>query len=828
MLFWFVRDAAAADNPFITREVLRFDAGPRESRLSPGAFALTPDDLYSQNKGFGWETPPRQAFVRDSLALSRDAMTIDGVSSPSLSFRADVAEGLWYVTVWLEVDPLEQSRPQLKLQNRTVPVQWQIFPPSAEPNLGLPKAYRVFRAAVEVGPEGLVLHLSNKTQQLRLLGLTLLKHNQDLTSSEQDYVARIRSNATLDIDEMLRAFADQTRALAAAHSDSSFYAHWDQQLQMLALAEKYSSMRGWEWADKETAMGMFDRLHQTVSLLDAYLAVPLTPTDPFADAARFLRGKLLYWLWKERGGEEVIANAKRDLTLLSGKYPENEILSMYLGHRIQSTGACECLPSGYNAPSWSSAQRETICRLRKIAHWWVKHQSETGEFGGKLGDDIELLRWWAPLCLGGDKTALHGWQTLADGVWQSEHVTAGYATKVADVEHAAEFVADTAPLMAVYSDDPKYIARLGQSAKLFETLWTADNTNSRRFFRSAWFSSTDLESSEPKARDVELNTRAARALRYLSWRKPDPRVTNLLHEWSLAWTHAAMRTDKGKPQGIVPASVRFSDESFNGDSDNWYEANMYWDYFDWQHSCGSMMLDQLLFTNLVTNDAALLRPLELTLQLLDTDLAIDLKPGSQAWVKTKLEGCRLFWQVVEQWRIHTGDGRFDELIMKYGSPYGRFYVSGEEHHLTEGLERLLDDVRYNVPMKTSEAYFTDRVYVSDWELLKAMLTGDGIGNNLSPYFQVTWEDTDEDFTALVLPTHQNQIALKLFSHSAQQSTATMRVWKLPPGRFRMQLVNSDEKLLERLVNIEQKGHRISITLPPRELLLLKLIPIDRE
>src|SRR5262249_1674329 len=150
----------------------------------------------------------------------------------------------------------------------------------------------------------------------------------------------------------------------------------------------------------------------------------------------------------------------------------------------------------------------------------------------------------------------------------------------------------------------------------FDRLWTGKTALGHRFFRSAWFSATDLVTKEPEGRDVCYNSRAVKALRYLVWRRHDQNVVQLLHEWSLAWVDAALRVDKNKPKGLIPASVRFSDESLNGDGPNWYKAGMYWPYFDWDCHGNSMILDQLLFTYTLTRDARLLVPMFLTLDMI--------------------------------------------------------------------------------------------------------------------------------------------------------------------------------------------------------------------
>ena len=297
---------------------------------------------------------------------------------------------------------------------------------------------------------------------------------------------------------------------------------------------------------------------------------------------------------------------------------------------------------------------------------------------------------------------------------------------------------------------------------------------------------------------------------------------------------AALRTDKGKPRGIIPASVRFADEAINGDEATWYLPNMVWKYYQWDHHAGSLMLDQLLSTYALTNDEQLLQPLWLSLELIRSEEAALSKQdqeapaaGSRTWVATKLIRSELFWNVVQQWRYMTDDSRWDDLILRHGTPYGRYRISGDERHLVEGLNELLDGVRYNTPLMTTEAVHTDRVDVPRAELLKAMLTGDGMKNNVSPYFAVSWEATDESFTALVSDTAVDSLTVKLYSHSPAERSVVMRIWQLLPGKYRLQQESQRKDPQprtdqERTIRVQGKGIRLPIRLPGEQEILIRL------
>ncbi|MEZ4851570.1 MAG: hypothetical protein R3B93_23760 [Bacteroidia bacterium] len=55
------------------------------------------------------------------------------------------------------------------------------------------------------------------------------------------------------------------------------------------------------------------------------------------------------------------------------------------------------------------------------------------------------------------------------------------------------------------------------------------------------------------------------------------------------------RTDNGKPKGLLPAAISFSDEKIGGYGDNWYHPKLGWTYYNWEQLGGATeMYNQLL------------------------------------------------------------------------------------------------------------------------------------------------------------------------------------------------------------------------------------------
>jgi len=799
-----------------------FDFGPEDSEVSDQAVLVTDQMIYSTKEGFGWLEKPERAFDNQYFERSRDAFNIDGVEGKKLEFQVDVPEGEWWITLYADAGYEDTSTVNLTINDQSIDLGWHAFQPSAEPRKEIQTSYRVFQGLFST-KEFIRVSFEGGDYKARLLGLTLIPKSSPKNSTQNQILADLNRTGKYPGDTQITDIYDKLGALNEKEPKDPFYAFWYQQVMLLYRAEDHFMKRGWEKYIQIDGLSIWGQLHQAVMILDGMLNHTTPENNPLYERARFLRGRILYWLGLERGGPNEISRGAADLAALYKIYPGDTLLAMYNGELVDLPDPCDGLESDPNAPDWSVKQRELMCRMRNIAHWWVlEQQSENGEFGGKLGDDVELLRWWTPLLLAGDSLAFVGWSKLADEIFRNRKVYKGYSKKPIDVEHASEFIADTAPMMVVSSDESKYVDRLKYSADYFENLWTGKSVNGNRFFRSSWYSSTEVDENPPRNRDHGYNSRATKAVRYYAWKTQDKQVMNSLNEWSTGWLNAANRTDKGKPKGIMPASVRFPDESFNGDEPNWYQANMFWEYFEWEANAGVMILDQLLFSYANTRDEKFLEPLFLSLDLIQkyADNDGNAEVGSEAWAAGRLKEKSGFWGVAAQWRFLTGDTKYDELLLRYGTPYLKYRLSGDEKHLEDGLDIVLENARYNTPLKTYEAIHTDRVYIRGYEHLTTMLTGNGSKEGLSPFYAITWEKTNNDFTALLKKSDFENLVLQVYSHSQQNIKPIARVWQLDPGDYDLILNESDDQKTS--LKILKTGQRIVLDIPPNELTTVEI------
>ena len=799
------------------------DAAPKLSTPVAAAM-LTPHDSFDAPRGFGWTVAPTETFAHPEFGGVRTAPLLDGVAGADFTLRLDLRAGRWTLLVLLDDGFRDAHSVAIDINGRPARHNPRVFGVEAEPDAGAINRFRVAQFVISANGPVDVRFRQPAPHGARLLALHALPMDWSENAMTRWFGRQIADAGRHDFGASLDVLRSQLGQFAAKPDLAACCAYWKTELDLLAEAERLHRLGGWDDVSLQTRSSMFTRYKIAVSLLDPLVEHPDGEGFPLRDRALWLRARLLYWLWLE---QHMVADSEAlaaDLAVLRKKFPDDALIAMYAGEKIATPGAGALSAPHPNAPAWSAAQLEALQRLRDVAHYWVdQRQIPNGEFGGKTDDDVELLRWWPVLMFSGDRKAREGFRKLGDGVWFSPRMHEGYSKVARDVEHSSEFVADTVPLLALVTLDPEWISRLGYSYRYMRELWTGRNARGELAFKSAWLGATEILVEAPRNRDVSMNARAAKAVRYHAWLTGDAAASRLLHDWSLMWANAAARTDKGKPRGLFPASIRWPDGAVNGDEPSWHESKMFWDYYDWTGD--GRLYDQLLFSWLDTHDAKLLEPLTDTLALLEKHVPSNDSntgaAGSAAAAVARLMRSGEFWNVVTQWRLETNDARFDVFLRQHGPAYLRYRLTGDSAPMAETIESsLLSVLRFNRPMRTTEVLFTDRVFVSRREggpdgadLLAAMLTGCHTAQGMSPYYHVAWEEAPAAFTALVTSTGSDHVAADLFIHHGGESHVAASFLRLPPGDYRVSARMAGRRLIDRTERITGRGQRVRLDIP---------------
>lgn len=747
-------------------------------------------------------------FSQNSILKIRQDLLLDGIEAPAVELKIALPIGKYKIISFLEAGLTDSTYLKFFINDEEQKFNWQSFAPQAEPRESIQEVYRIISSNVISESGSVVLKYDGINDSVRLLALRVFKNN-DVMLQPDDKL----KNALSQIGNY--KFKNDTRTIDniinSIDGDENYIAYWRYVLITFKTAIDLFNEIGWEKGNEIYDLNIFARLHQCVMLLDGIIDDQIA-SQYIGENARWIRGRVLWWLNKERGGRDENLSAMNDINYLVQRHPGDELIRMYAGEKIDQADSLDSIYISPNAPLWSKLQREAIARLSSEIDWWVNvRQADNGELGGKIDDDVELLRWWSALTTFGDTNAIKGWKKLAEAVWSNPKVYKGYSKNPIDVEHSAEFISDAFPEM-VYFTENTADEFLRPSADYFVNLWTFKNSNGRRFFKSSWFSSTEVITDSPKDRDLAMNTRASKAVRFYAWKANDQIFKNALYEWSSAWYEMAMRMDKEKPLGLFPASVRGIDEEFNGDGVNWYDADMYWTYYNWEHSGGVSFYDQLLYSYLTHKDKRLLEPLWHTLRMIDKNKKVKSSAkGSPSWAAGILTEDHGFWNTLLQYRIFTGDHSFDKLLNNHGNPYSKYLLTNNEKYLIEGLNLLLNDIRYNVPLRTTEVIHTDRVRTGDIITLKGMLTGNDSYELESPFLWVTYENTNNRLTPLVTFVSPQKINISLFYHSTGEIEPTIRLWNLEKGQYLLKVFDEFKNVVsEKKFEYKNEGTRISI------------------
>lgn len=860
---------------------LQFDFGPAQGKHKRGFTIVHRNTIYDPVTGYGLLQPAESDFSSQAGSKHADEMKHDGVASrESLVFKVDIPPAKYWVELFMSggekgtwsgqisvngellVDTIYTY--QTGLEGESPPVYWQLLHEVevegnsltinviANDQSATLNGILIYRALL--GPLTLRNGQVRTSVKLRAPNATLALAliNKGRPVEAQRIIAPIPERefgfekALLLLALAGRLEVPQPRSLIEwaarllrdewqtnANPGAAFNLHF---AQLFIEADNYFKMGGWDWARESSGQGIFTRLDMAGFALEEITQVP---QHPLYHAALWHLGKLSFWGWVEQHDPWQKNKADACFAILKPFNPNHALLHLYLGEYLPSIGGA--LMDEQKTPLWALTANRALKEVNEIIHYWVENrQAENGEFGGKYDDDVEMLRWWPVARLAADdQTALKGMRKLVDGIWNSGWIVNGFSRKLRDVEHAAEPVADTQPMMiGLDYGNPIYVERCMESIRGLQELWTGVNSRGHRHFKSSWYSSTAIDTRPPRDCDVPMNARTVKAATWLAWYNRHPFAMQFLREWADAWLEDCLRTDKGKPYGVVPAAIRFEDDAIGGHADNWHHPGMFWHYYNFRG--GTRMLQQFLATYLLTDDARYLQPIELALKIVvkyKGEILEDALMGSETWVAGILSKSGGFKELIEQWRLLTGRFTYDDIISKVGSNYLKFRLTGDKDYLIRGSEEISGAIKFNHTLVTTEAYFTDRVdigYVHQSKEigvthLEAMFTGQALLDSFFPFYAVSWQGLGDDFAAVVLEANSKTVRILVYNFAEQNREGALSFWMLSPGQyeFRQGADENEDRVFDAVsiqdeFTVRGRGDSHPVVLPARSLQLLEV------
>ncbi len=568
---------------------------------------------------------------------------------------------------------------------------------------------------------------------------------------------------------------------------------------------------------------------------------PLFPLTQIYEARMLTWTVLGYGIWWSLPENRLtqLARARRMFERLSARFPRNRLLRMYLGESYPSEKTYFTVPG---APAWAVYQREAVERLADIIEWWIDNRlQENGEYGGGWGDDCEMWRVWMPVLIAFDDPKITATQEFFSRALLSQpHMAGGYTSIMSDVEHTAEDSADTiTPMMMIKTEDPYWIGRAEQFATYMRDFWTGRNDRGLLQFRSTYFTATEIDLNPRKACATVYEGRAVQPVLLYWLRTQNAELTELFTAWLDGWVDAAMRTERGKPAGVIPSAVHWPDGTVGGLGEHWWKPGNHTDdpLYVWP-SAMYMMTQSLVQGWYLTGNEKYLEPIKAMARIRQNYLdhpTPDPEPGSTAWCGQRMRG---LIPALAKIRMLNGTTEFDRLLETDSNAYTRYRFFNNEDGLEIALRNTAEAFRSYGPGYTSEVRFTDRlvrfprlftipamyekplagVHIPNSDVLLSTLTGEPGSGSYFPLNAVRWLTPPRDFAALVQDSDPGVLKAELFHFGTEPREFEAELYLLEKGDFEVELVDLEtgDSIEKSTLESLGKTTRIDLKVPPRK------------
>lgn len=477
-----------------------FDMGAADSKVASGYIRVTPDDVYTAKRGYGF-TSRVSGAVEVAEAFSRfGALLTDGVGGrygrrdyarEGLVFRVDVPAGYYMAEVGVPDGPDARSlqvyvNGVFATRTRDNPMRqrgWDQTPPAL---LRFPVS--VSGDSVLIRVEGVGSGKLYESQRVGLMSVALrpgyphlfqrvggrLEAVDPVFALEPDLQQGIARYDRGDFEGAASAFrkADVAplvkaelllwtaghvscpnhralieEALGLLKKDTADVRTQNRVRDIFNYLEGLDRVeaRNWSWAREKFGMGQSSRLWYAQVHLRL---VAGDPGDPLRFRALYALGQVYFGYFMELHDVRFVEASDEIFLELREAFLEDQMIRMYLGERFTYDDP-KYTEGAEDAPIWATKQREALKRLLDVIHYWTdERQAENGEMGGHYEDDCEMFRHWQPaLFAADDARAIRAIRRMADGVWDSDLIADGYSKRAYDVEHSSELISDTHPIL---------------------------------------------------------------------------------------------------------------------------------------------------------------------------------------------------------------------------------------------------------------------------------------------------------------------------------------------------------------------------------------------
>jgi len=447
-----------------------------------------------------------------------------------------------------------------------------------------------------------------------------------------------------------------------------------------------------------------------------------------------------------------------------------------------------------DAPTWAEAQRKLRIRLEDIAAFWIdRRQRPDGSLGSAWQEDdfgaeaahaeTAILRNLGALAAGlGSDLAARGMDRLANGLFASRLLEHGYDKQTGVAATSSRLTSGTLPYMALLRPDVT-TARMRDTALCLPYWIRQQDDGAYRFSREAY----NCREFAPESRYVDTwrNLEAAGpALWYAAMTHDDETVTRLWY-WAEAWAKLMRSMEGGKLSGVIPEEMFSADGSYvireGGWSPEGWSADgqraitwLFAALYDLKDDKRWLAAAEEALTGQPPEQEAIPVPNN------GADTSPDEQPGKPP-VPQPLP-------LEKKADSPSTGGR--RLLQKLSGkhPLAEFFEHTSEWDGGTQLAKMAGEFEQalstNFAMYSTEALFPDRVFFEVPETYQRFLFGGAAPRpDRYPAFAVTWAPAREEYARAVVAANETSIQLKLFNFEPGVVQASLRAWRLRPGRY---------------------------------------------
>jgi hypothetical protein len=335
-------------------------------------------------------------------------------------------------------------------------------------------------------------------------------------------------------------------------------------------------------------------------------------------------------------------------------------------------------------------------------------------------------------------------------------------------------------------------------------IWMGVNSRGHFHWRSNFLGASGIG---PKAThlDSSINWRAANPAAAVLRLTHNPAVKRMVLQHAEALWEDAMRTDKGKPRGILPGEVDYETDEIGGRNvPTWYDPGNIPAKGNYGFAKFHGHRTQVLYLAYkLSGDEKFLEPIRLEAEYAlkhggDLTARIHkLKPGSPQWIAIVLKHSPELWEQVQY-----------EMARKKGEDVRK----ADRTAIVENTVPYIPQIRANMPYVTTEALATDRVGVPNSIQILNLLMG---WTPADPVPHLTYRHVGRDFAAAVLgadPTSLTAMAYVFGFQGEQTRTMGFVPWRLDLGAEYTAVWGQDNDGDDRM---DREAGRIDFTLSER-------------